>query len=132
MSRIQTLGALGEEAASAYLAGKGYDILSRNWRCGHLEIDIICQYDSEIVFVEVKTRRDGYRTDPSSAITPKKMRNLSRAAQAWLSLLESWPPPCRFDVVCVSGRPGSFYLRHYLNAFPYVPSLDSFNSDRQY
>lgn len=132
MSRIQTLGGLGEEAASAYLAGKGYNIICRNWRRGHLEIDIICQYDSEIVFVEVKTRRDGRRMDPASAVTRKKMLNLSKAAQAWLSLSEAWPNPCRFDVVCVSGSPGSFHVRHYLNAFPYVSSLDSFNSDWQY
>lgn len=128
MKRI--LGNLGEEKAASYLADKGFNILCRNWRFGHLEIDIICLHEDTLVFVEVKTRRTESHGGAPFAITPRKMRNLSKAAEAWLSQKGDWFRPCRFDVVCLSGYPGSFSLQHYPNAFPYVSSLDSFNAYR--
>ena len=35
------LGKIGEDLAVEYLQDKGYQILERNWRSGHKEIDII-------------------------------------------------------------------------------------------
>ena len=35
------LGRLGEDIACRYLENLGHTILDRNWRWGHLEIDII-------------------------------------------------------------------------------------------
>ena len=40
MGRAQT-GRTGEDAACRYLTEQGHTILERNWRSGHLEIDII-------------------------------------------------------------------------------------------
>ena len=40
MGRAET-GRRGEDAACRYLAARGHVILERNWRSGHLEIDII-------------------------------------------------------------------------------------------
>ena len=37
----QSLGRLGEDMACRFLQGRGHAILERNWRSGHLEIDII-------------------------------------------------------------------------------------------
>ena len=55
------LGLAGEEKASRFLAGKGWRILTRNWRpCGRergLELDIVAVHAGCLVFVEVKTRR---------------------------------------------------------------------------
>ena len=56
MAQHNELGRLGEQQACRYLAEKGYSLLARNWRLGHLEIDIIADYFGEVVFVEVKTR----------------------------------------------------------------------------
>ena len=41
MSRRSELGRMGEQYAAEYLIAKGYAILARNWRMGHLEVDII-------------------------------------------------------------------------------------------
>lgn len=132
MKKIHALGNFGEEKAAAYLISQGFHVLTRNWRFGHLEIDLICQQRDTIVFVEVKTRSHNMRGDPADAITPQKMRNISKAAQAWLKQEKAWLRPCRFDVVCITGSPDNFFLQHYPDAFSYVPSLDSRNTHWQY
>ena len=51
------LGKNGEEAAALFLTEKGYHILHRNWRSGKKELDIVAEYQGELVIIEVKTRR---------------------------------------------------------------------------
>ena len=46
-----SLGKKGEDIACSLLEGKGHTILERNWRCGHLEIDIISIAPDGIHFV---------------------------------------------------------------------------------
>ena len=50
------LGKAGEYVACGFLRSMGHIILERNWRSGHLEIDIISLDRDGIHFVEVKTR----------------------------------------------------------------------------
>ena len=44
------LGKIGEDKAAAYLEGKGYKILHRNWRYPPYEIDLIAQKDENGTF----------------------------------------------------------------------------------
>lgn len=99
-------------------------LLDRNWREGRLELDLVCRDGDTIVFVEVKTRASAERGGPEGALTPAKQRSLSRAAQAWLAAHEAWDAPCRFDVVCLVARDGTFSAEHYRHAFDFAPSLD--------
>jgi putative endonuclease len=46
-------GAEGENLADEWLRKRGYEILHRNWRHLHYEIDIIAQKDKKLHFVEV-------------------------------------------------------------------------------
>ena len=50
------IGRMGEDAACTHLCSLGQTILERNWRCGHLETDIISLGSDGIHFVEVKAR----------------------------------------------------------------------------
>lgn len=111
------LGAAGEETACGILRRHGYNILARNWRCGRLELDIICEHDAQIVFVEVKTRRKNARGGGAFAVNESKKRRLLRAAAAWLSISGLWGRPCRFDVICLTGTAENFRMEHYRNAF---------------
>lgn len=52
----KSFGDRGEESAASFLCGKGYDIIGRNVRIGHLEIDIIAKNATHLIFAEVKTR----------------------------------------------------------------------------
>ena len=74
-------GAKGEEAAAAMLRNMGWRILARNWRSGHLELDIVAEDHGELVFVEVKTRAKDGMTQPYEALSAVKKERLLRAAK---------------------------------------------------
>jgi putative endonuclease len=101
------LGSEGERRAALALSKAGYEIVERNARVGHDEIDIVTRNGDAWVFVEVKTRRgEGYGA-PDEAVTPRKQEKLLRAAQAWLEAHEILDPEWRFDVVTVRFRDGA-------------------------
>ena len=55
MAEHNEVGKQGEVIAVKYLAKKGYNIITQNWRFQKAEIDIIAKYENQIVIVEVKT-----------------------------------------------------------------------------
>lgn len=88
MSKTET-GYRGEQSAASFLAGKGYTVIDRNYRCGHLELDIIAKNDKYIIFVEVKTRRAYPGTNspygrPAAAVTRYKGARICCAAAEYL------------------------------------------------
>ena len=122
-SRPQTAkartGAEGEEAAAVCLRRLGWKILDRNWRSRHLELDIVAEERDTVVFVEVKTRAEGGLQTPFEALTPAKKERLCRAAQAWLEAHDAWSRPCRFDLVCVTSRAGTYRTELIRNVIEY-------------
>lgn len=109
------LGRTGESIAEIVMLANGYTIIDKNWRIGHLELDLICEKGEEVIFVEVKTRSSAKFGGPSGAITPRKTAKLIKAASAWLSLNDAWHRPCRFDVICLTGK-NTYSLEYYYNA----------------
>lgn len=83
MAHNTELGRLGEALAATYLEQRGMEILARNWRCQHGEIDLVARDGRDTVFVEVKTRRTEAFGHPFEAITPRKLGRLRRLAAAW-------------------------------------------------
>ncbi len=77
------LGAAGEELAARYIADLGWRIVDRNVRIGHCEIDIVARDGEELVFVEVRTRRDNPVAAPEETVGPAKLEKLCRAASLW-------------------------------------------------
>ena len=112
-------GQEGEEAAVGLLSGMGWTILARNWRSRHLELDIVAEEQGILVFVEVKTRAHGTLQSPHEALTPVKQERLIRAAQAWLNTHRAWDRPCRFDLVCVTSRAGTYQTELIRNVIEY-------------
>jgi len=49
------IGIFGENMAISHLSELGYEIMHRNWRYKHLEIDIIASKDKLLHIIEVKT-----------------------------------------------------------------------------
>jgi len=105
-THVQT-GALGEQAAEAYLQRIAHRILARNVRLGRCELDIIAYDEREhmLVFVEVKARRNYCAAYPiHTAVNRRKRQALRRAVDAWITLNE-YCGPARIDIVCVgAGR----------------------------
>ena len=100
----QKLGRAGEDIACRYLEGMGHTILERNWRGGHLEIDII-SYDSYgIHFVEVKARQKSIQAPPQDNVGAVKQKRLVGAALKYLNSakLPRKDMECFFDVLAVT------------------------------
>lgn len=112
-------GAEGEDAAVRFLQGMGWKVLARNWRFRHLELDIVAEEGDVLVFVEVKTRAAGGLQRPFEALTPVKRERLCRAAEAWLKVHNAWSRPCRFDLVCVTSRAGTYQTELIRNVIEY-------------
>jgi len=117
-----SLGKWGEQVIADRLVAEGYAIVERNWRLNHLEIDIIASRGDEIVFVEVKTRRDDI-TDPLSAITSSKIRHMVSAANAYLQHVRL-PLRPRFDVAAVTGNVHDYKVHYIADAF--LPPLRTY------
>lgn len=121
MAIHNTRGTVGEDYAARIMRRKGYWILDRNWRVGHLEMDIICRNLWEIVFVEVKTRTAQLNNKlPEQYVDADKQRHMVTAANAYMKLKGYNPnKTIRFDVIGIDMTPDCKILgyRHYKNAF---------------
>jgi putative endonuclease len=107
------LGRYGEDLAARYLAERGMEVIDRNWRCEHGEIDLIALDGDCLVVCEVKTRRSTAFGQPVEAVTWRKAARLRRLASAWLAHHDLRPAALRIDVVGVlRPRSGPAALRH--------------------
>ena len=106
-------GRAGEDYTADLLATEGFRIVSRNFHSRFGEIDIIAENGQYIIFVEVKTRREGSISSPLEAVTSAKRRKIVRTAQMYLLENPSGLQP-RFDVCAVirkrDGRMEADYL----------------------
>ncbi len=96
-------GRQAEAVAAAYLIKRGYKILERNWRTRYCEIDIVAKKQSCVYFVEVKYRISKLQGDGFDYITTKKLRQMSRAAEFWLSS-RAWDGSCSLAAIEVAGQ----------------------------
>jgi putative endonuclease len=111
------VGAYGERRAAAYLVNEaGMQVLDRNWRCADGELDIVARDADEIVFIEVKTRRDREFGPPAEAVGAAKRHRLRRLAAQWLAAHPIHTEEIRFDVVSVLLPPSGPALVEHLRA----------------
>jgi putative endonuclease len=99
------------------LARAGFEIVDRNWRCGHGEIDIVARRGRLLVFCEVKTRRTPRWGEPSEAVNFEKRNRLRRLAAEWMHARRPGAVEVRFDVVSVIVRAGKVVANHIPDAF---------------
>jgi putative endonuclease len=117
MAKHNELGITGEDIAVNYLISKGYSILERNWRSGHKEIDIVASIGTELVVVEVKTRRGNDYGNPEDAVNNKKIKRIVMATDAYLKFKQI-DANVRFDVVTVLfNHTGKYEVKHLEDAF---------------
>ena len=93
-------GDRGEKIASVWLRSQGCRILARNYRGPRRgEVDIVARDGKLLMFVEVKTRREGSKIRGLDAVDRDKQRLIERGANAWLKSLGTRDLPWRFDVI---------------------------------
>lgn len=100
-SARSALGGFGERVAAAHLQRGGATILARNWRCTYGEIDLVARLGDQLLFVEVRTRRQGGPA-PEESVGPAKAARMRRLAFAYLDATRtdaesSW----RIDLIVV-------------------------------
>jgi len=116
MAKHNELGKRGEELAVQYLTEKGYEILERNWRNKHKEIDIIAKDKEELVIVEVKTRQNDEHGEPNLAVTRQKQIRLIYAANAYI-FKYNLDINTRFDIISIVFKDGNPVIEHIEDAF---------------
>ena len=99
------LGKVGEDIACQWLSEHGHTVLERNFRSGHLEIDIISIDRNGIHFVEVKSRKFSVQAPPQESVNKAKQQNIVRAATRYLRSekgLQYCSLECMFDVFAIT------------------------------
>ena len=109
-------GKRGEEEAASFLLAKGYQILERNWRYRHKEIDIIAKDSKETVFVEVKFRQSLIQQRYDEHVNPAKQKSLLAVANAYI-FEKNLHGPVRFDIIFVIGKMEKTRIEHIRDAF---------------
>jgi putative endonuclease len=106
MAAHNELGKWGEALAAEFVEKQGYEILERDWKSGHHDLDIIARDEDTLVIIEVKTRRNRLFGDPEEAIDYKKRLSLQSAINHYLKS-HRIKIPVRFDVISIVGMIGS-------------------------
>jgi putative endonuclease len=130
MDPRRELGAAGERLAARHLQARGFQLVARNFRTRHGELDLVACDSRFLVFCEVKTRivrGDTGPFGPLSSIGTQKQRRVRDMAREWLCgpggdaarLAAASPPEIRFDAIGVTFDPAGrlLALEHLEAAF---------------
>jgi len=81
---------------------RGYDILTRRFRCPGGEVDLVALDGDVLVFVEVRTRRSRRYGEPWESVGWEKRQRLERAAGEFIAHYDLGHYSYRFDIVSVT------------------------------
>jgi putative endonuclease len=117
MAAHNETGSWGEEKAATYLTEKGYEIVEKNYRHKHMEVDLIAVYKKTLIFIEVKTRSGTGFGMPEEFVNYTKSRLILKAAEHYI-FDRDWQKDVRFDIVSILILPnGDLNIRHIEDAF---------------
>lgn len=102
-----------EAFVCAWLAGRGWEILDRNFRTRRSEIDIIARRRDVTAFVEVKFASDTSRTEALGKMDPEKRRKMVHGASVYLAACPA-DGQLRFDFALVGGSPCDMRMAMYI------------------
>ena len=111
-----SFGQQGEDLAVEFFLEEGYEILERNWRFKHIEVDIIARDRDQLVIAEVKTRSGNSYGEPSTAVDIRKQRSLIFAAERYI-FSHNLDIDVRFDIVSIIIDQNRTALEHIKEAF---------------
>jgi putative endonuclease len=115
----RTKGNEKEKLAAAYLCARGIHILEQNFRVRQGEIDLIGSDGKNLLFFEVKYRKNPDCGTSAEAVGFRKQRQICKVA-AFYRAFHHVPQeqPCRYDVIAIEGE----QVRWYKNAFMHIES----------
>ena len=103
----QQLGRTAEDLVATRLSDTGWEVLERNARTRHGELDLVALDGHTLVFVEVKAGRDGSAYGPERPVLSidfRKQRRIRRLATVWMGERRDLPryDEIRFDAIGVT------------------------------
>ena len=98
MNRCKKIGDLGEKLALDYMLRNGFRHILSNYHSRYGEIDIICENEKYIVFVEVKSRRKGTEYHGVEAVDRNKRIKILKTSFDYILKNPTEKQP-RFDVI---------------------------------
>lgn len=123
MAKHYDFGKEAEKLAISFLEKKGYRIIAQNYRYLKAEIDIIAEFNGQIIVVEVKARSNDIFTEPQEAVNKKKIKLLTLATHHFLEN-NSMDKEVRFDIIAIlaiTNQPPK--IHHIENAFESIDGL---------
>ena len=109
-------GKFGEEKAVEFLTKNGYEIVAKNHKYQHAEIDIIAKKEKLLLFVEVKTRTNLSFGNPEEFVNYTKAKLIMKAAEHYI-FAKDWQFDIRFDIIAVTIKGSSVAIKHIEDAF---------------
>lgn len=98
-------GIAAEENACRHLQGHGLQLIERNYRSPHGEIDLIMREGRTTVFVEVRLRNNPAFGSGADSVTARKQAKITATALHYLQQhTQLNRHPARFDVVSINDR----------------------------
>jgi len=95
------LGQKGEKLARQYLSCHHYRIIDHNFRTKIGEIDLIAIENNDLVFVEVKIRKNLSFGFPEEAVTKRKINTIKKIGQYYAQIHSQLPQSLRLDVLSI-------------------------------
>lgn len=117
---MNTLGNEAEKVALAFLMQQGLCLISKNYQTKFGEIDLIMQDVKQIIFVEVRLRKNNHFGGAIESITLAKQRKIIKTAEFFLQNYGS-NLACRFDAIVMSKAEISDvqWIQHAFEANPH-------------
>ena len=117
MADHNDFGKIAEDLAVDFLVKANYKILARNFRYLKAEVDIIAEFENQIIVVEVKARHTDAFLEPQEAVNKKKIKLLISAANHYIEE-NNIDKEVRFDIISVlPNKQKTLEITHITDAF---------------
>ena len=117
MADHNDFGKMAEDLAVDFLVKAKYRILARNFRYLKAEVDIIAEFENQIIIVEVKARQTDAFLEPQEAVNKKKIKLLISAANYYIEE-NNIDKEVRFDIISIlPNKQKTLEITHITNAF---------------
>jgi putative endonuclease len=100
MAAHNEFGKAGEQIAVDWLAERGFQLISRNWKFGRYELDIIASREGVLHFIEVKSRHDDLFGKPEDWVSWKKGKHMLSAGVAFQEKYPVWVQ-IQYDILAI-------------------------------
>ncbi len=100
MAAHNEFGKAGEQIAVDWLAERGFHLISRNWKSGRYELDIIASREGVLHFIEVKSRHDDLFGKPEDWVSWKKGKHMLSAGVAFQEKYPVWVQ-IQYDILAI-------------------------------